>query len=73
MRIPMKIADVIGCIVVCLFIGFMVGVVVVTYKIEMEYRESPTVAEQHESIMLDHDWLYCPYCGEKLEGEDGRN
>jgi uncharacterized protein YneF (UPF0154 family) len=70
MRIPMKIADVLGCIVVCLFIGFMFGVAVVTYKIEMEYRESPTVAEQHESIMLDHEWLYCPYCGEKLEVEE---
>ena len=32
--------------------------------------ETVTVAEQHENIMLDHEWLYCPYCGEKIGEEE---
>ena len=56
-------------------IGVGIGVAVTLTELELDYRENPTVDEQHESIMLDKDYIYCPYCGEKLErGEtDGRN
>ncbi len=63
------------CFLVIGMVGVGIGVAVTLASLELDYRANPTVAEQHESIMLDHEWLYCPYCGEKLErGEtDGRN
>jgi len=67
-----KIGQIVRWIIYALFftfLGLMFGVTALTVQMEKYYRESPTIDEQHQSIMLDHEWLYCPYCGERIREE----
>ena len=43
-----------------IFLGFVVGD---AYR----FHHPKTVDNQHEKLMLEGEYKYCPYCGEKLE------
>ena len=33
----------------------------------LRHEDNRTIEEQHQDLMLDGDYIYCPYCGKKLE------
>lgn len=52
------------CLVLVLFIGvgFMAGQV-------YELHHTTDINKQHEELVLENNYNYCPYCGEKLNKE----
>ena len=67
-----KIGNFVYWLILVLLIGMIgvgIGVTITFTALELDYRANHTIAEQHESLMLDGDYIYCPYCGEKLEEE----
>ena len=55
--------------IILIFIGVMIGVVVSSFYIDAQLREEgyyDRVEVQHEALMQDEDYIYCPYCGEYL-------
>lgn len=53
-----------GKVIICAFlligVGFVIGD---TYRL----HHQKTVDTQHEELMLEGEYKYCPYCGEELE------
>lgn len=51
-------------LIVCVFLligfGFVVGEI---YR----FNHPKSIDSQHEEIMLEGEYKYCPYCGEELE------
>lgn len=52
-------------LIVFLFLIF--SAVYIGYTLSHEKQKNQTVEEWHKDLVLDGDYVYCPYCGEKLK------
>lgn len=52
-----------------IFIAIMIGTIgIFIVKSQIKYNDMPTTDQVHIQLMnANEDYLYCPYCGHKLE------
>lgn len=73
----MTFKEAVTCCIQAIVIGLVFSIAISVGAIFMgivarnvNKTEITTVESQHQKLIDSHDYLYCPYCGQRLERED---